>query len=122
MAVADASFSTVILSISFGLIPPITELNIFITSGLFKSAAVTGTEFSNITPSNTHKGSAFPAIVAVPRIRIFGAAPGEADVFITESPGTTPCSICSILDAPIVCNSLVFTVTTELVRFLFSIC
>ena len=107
---------------SFGLIPPITELNIFITSGLFKSAAVTGTEFSRITPSNTHNGSALPEMVAVPRIRILGAAPGAADVFTTESPGTTPCNICSILDAPIVFSSLVFTVTTELVKLRFSIC
>ena len=101
---------------SLGFIPPIAELNIFITSGLFNSATEIGTEFSSITPSSTHNGSAFPVIVAVPRTLILGAAPGAAEIFITESPASCPCNICSILVAPIMFKSSVFTLDTALVN------
>ena len=107
---------------SLGLTPPIAELNIFMTSGLFSSATVIGTEFSSITPSNTQSGSALPAIVAVPLTRILGAAPGAAEVFTTDRPANCPCSISSILEAPTIFRSSVLIVETALVNCLFSIC
>ena len=85
IAVAAASFKTVISSISFGLIPAIEV--VYILSMSCNSDIFGISVPSNGSPSNTHNGSCAPFIEEVPRILIFTGAPVDVTA---ESPATCP--------------------------------
>ena len=91
IAVAAASFSTSILSISLGLI----KLSELCDSPLpsIPCASVRG---STGIPSNTYKGWVPPKMELVPLIEIPDPPPGS-ELSETTSPETCPCSILSTL-------------------------
>ena len=116
MAVADASLSTVIVSMSAGFshemaLPAVCSISsMSLDSGLASFGI--GVGLVCITPSTTHRGSWLPRIVEVPRIRIFGVPPTLPVVFTTDTPGITPCSIWSMLDSLAIFMSSAFTCDT----------
>ena len=83
MAAADASFKTVKVSISFGLI----KLNGLETPEIF--------EFSKGIPSITIKGSLLAFKEAPPRIRITLPEPGAPPLEVIDTPATLPDINCS---------------------------
>ena len=97
MAVADASLSTVMLSMSCGLSHDIWLPMSSRMSDVIAELMSIESGSSCITPSTTQSGSLLPRIVDVPRIVIFGDAPTRADVFTTDMPATLPCNIWSML-------------------------
>ena len=95
MAVAAASFKTVILSISAGFRP---AMAVCPTLSISFSTSILGMFVpSNGIPSNTHKGSWVPFSEEVPRIRILAGAPGAPDILLTESPAICPVNAWSML-------------------------
>ena len=96
---AAASFSIVILSMSFGLIPAIDDCFILTMSLLVSSSNLGISVPSKGMPSNTHNGSCVPFSEAVPRIRIRAGAPGAPEVVVTATPAICPANAWSILFA-----------------------
>ena len=80
-AVAAASFSTSIVSISLVLIPATEEPNRVVGSPLASWSLDTFTTSSNTIPSTTHRGLFSPLIDVAPRTRILGALPKVLDTF-----------------------------------------
>ena len=123
MAAAAASLSTVMLSMSFGLMFPMPEMKI-----LSKSPAsiwlvvrsIVGMFFWSGTPSTTHSGSALPVRVFVPLIRTVAVAPGRPEVICTFTPASFPCSNWSILLSGLSFSSSAVTTPTAPVLFLNS--
>ena len=78
---------------SFGLIPaiPVTKIS-FRLPDLICPVEIFGTFCCKGTPSTTHKGSASPLIVFVPRILTLAASPGRPEIAITLTPATCPCN------------------------------
>ena len=115
MAVEDASFSTVMFSMSFGfnqeMAPPTKSLIISVLSGfkLVKSLDLNGSGSSCITPSTTHTGSALPNRVDVPRTLTRWRVPVKPLLFITTIPGIFPCKACSRVCVPVNTKSSAFT-------------
>ena len=108
MAVAAASLSTVILSISDGLIPAIDDC---CTSSIAFNRSKSGTSVpSSGIPSSTHKGSCVPLSEAVPRIRIFTGAPGAPVEGVIAIPAICPESAWSMLRTDPIIASLTSTV------------
>ena len=117
MAVAEASFSTVMVSISLGLSQAMALEAINRSSCKspakvpFPSGIGSGSRW--MIPSTTHRGSWLPRSVEVPRIRILGLAPTWPVWVITDMPGTTPCNIWSMLVSPATLISSAFIENTE---------
>ena len=101
IALADASLSTSILTISAGFI-------------CFRSPAS-----PKGNPSTTTRGALDPFNELPPRIRTVDDAPGSCDELTTCKPAARPCSKLSTELAGISCNLSIFTVATEPVRSLF---
>ena len=100
MAVADASFSTVKVSMSFGLIIAIT---------LLTPVAVL---LSMVSPSTTSSGSLLALSDEPPRMRICAPAPGEPPAVITSTPATLPTSMSeALLVMPLLISSGLMAVT-----------
>ncbi|MNI17070.1 hypothetical protein D3C73_704270 [compost metagenome] len=108
IAVDDASLSTVMLSISFGLIRlrklPLLPLIPPVSKG---------------TPSNTIKGSLLALKEAPPRIRIVLPEEGEPLLDITCTPAVFPLISCSGEPTSPLLKSLLPTVLTAPVRSFF---
>ena len=109
----------VIFSISFGLIPAIPLAKISLKSpALIRPFSILGILRCKGTPSTTHKGSASPVSVFVPRIRIFADSPGRPDLATILTPATCPCNNWSIDVGTLFSNtSLPTTATEPVVRF-----
>ena len=105
MAVAAASFRTVILSMSAGFRPAIAVWPMLSMS--FNTSILGMFVPSNGIPSSTHKGSCVPFREDVPRIRILAGAPGVPEMLLTESPAICPANAWSILlVAPIIWSEI----------------
>ena len=78
---------------SFGLIPatPRTKIS-FSPPELIRLLEIFGTSCCKGTPSTTHKGSASPLSVFVPRILTLADSPGRPETAITLTPATCPCN------------------------------
>ena len=110
MAVAEASFNTVMLSMSCGLSHEIwLPMSSFMSD---VSAALMSIDNGSswITPSTTHSGLVLPRMVDVPRMVIFGDEPTRADLFTTDIPAILPCNIWSMLWYAGIIMSSAFTV------------
>ena len=90
MAAADASFKTVKVSISFGLI----KLNGLATPDI-EELPLLSFAFSKGIPSITIKGSLLAFKEAPPRIRITLPEPGAPPLEVIDTPATLPDINCS---------------------------
>ncbi len=81
MAVAAASFNTVIDSMSSGFNPATEDPNKVLASPVDSASLEILTASSKITPSITQSGLLSPVNEVAPRTRILGAAPKVPDTF-----------------------------------------
>lgn len=107
MAVAEASFNTVKVSMSLGLIPPMRLLPPSIE------------ELSTGTPSITISGSFEAESDAPERIRIVEPEPGAPELETTFTPATLPTRASCALDCAPLLNSSGLMADTEPVRSFF---
>ena len=97
MAVAEASLSTVMVSMSEGFSHEIWLPRIFVRSSVIRALELSVSGSGWITPSTTHSGEVLPMMVEVPRMLMSGVEPlARALVLVTMRPATRPCSIWSM--------------------------
>ena len=107
---AEASFNTVNVSISFGLIPPIT----------FPPPSIV--ELSTGTPSTTINGSLDAESDAPLLIRIVAPAPGAPELETTFTPGTLPTNASwAVVRNPLLKSSGLMAVTEPVASDFFTL-
>ena len=85
-------------------------------------AEISGISFCKGTPSTTHKGSAFPVNVFVPRMRILEEAPGRPEVANTLTPAICPCNKLSTDETGRFSKTSFFIIPTDPVERRFVVC